>query len=68
MLLAQGRWDEAAEACREAIRLDVDLGRAHVDLWTALEAAQRYPELEAATRAVLERGEKLERRLEADTT
>jgi tetratricopeptide (TPR) repeat protein len=54
-LLAQGRWDEAAAECREAVALDPDLGRAHVDLWAALEAGQRYAELEAAARTVLER-------------
>ncbi|MGH7342182.1 MAG: tetratricopeptide repeat protein, partial [Candidatus Rokuibacteriota bacterium] len=34
---------------------DADLGRAHADLWSALEAARRHAELEAALRAVLER-------------
>jgi tetratricopeptide (TPR) repeat protein len=55
VLLAQGRWDEAIAACREAIRIDPDLGRGHVDLWAALEAAERFAELEEAARAVLER-------------
>jgi tetratricopeptide (TPR) repeat protein len=55
VLLAQRRYAEAVDACREAIRLNFDEMHAHLDLWDALEALGRFRDLEAAARAVIER-------------
>jgi Flp pilus assembly protein TadD len=41
--------------CGEAIRLNFDEPRAHINLWDALEFLGSHDELEAAARAVIER-------------
>jgi len=53
--LAQRRYADAATECREAIRLNFDEPRAHINLWDSLELLGSYDELETAARAVIER-------------
>jgi tetratricopeptide (TPR) repeat protein len=53
MLLGQGRLEEAEHHCREALRVDPSIARAHFTLWEILEQQGKYAALEAAALAVL---------------
>jgi tetratricopeptide (TPR) repeat protein len=53
MLLVQGRLAEAERHCREALRHDPAMARAHFTLWEVLERQGKYADLEEAALGVL---------------
>ncbi|PYO52810.1 MAG: hypothetical protein DMD84_08305 [Candidatus Rokuibacteriota bacterium] len=55
MLLAGGRYAEAETAARAALALNVEVARAHFDLWQALEGRRDWAGLAVAAAEFLAR-------------